>query len=223
MAKAMSPATLDVLAICDAFPAGPPSLQARDSLRSLAALGRRSAESTSGAAGIAVEWTVMPSGFASKPRASDETSRLRRSSPWFAAGGVGFFPTPDRTISEWSPAGFFNAADLERSRPGTQRASAAQLYDYALNEIEPGLEGIPGVASASLNGGGQPQTNVVVDPIAAQTRGVNSNVYTTAILERLVTIGDATVKIRDGKPVLIRDVACVEDGESPNKQARASQ
>ena len=41
-----------------------------------------------------------------------------------------------------------------------------QLYDYALNNIEPILEGIPGVASASLNGGRQRQINVVVDPVA---------------------------------------------------------
>src|SRR4051812_15848892 len=33
--------------------------------------------------------------------------------------------------------------------------SGAQLYDYAVNNIEPKLEGIPGVASASLNGGRQ--------------------------------------------------------------------
>src|ERR1700741_3675567 len=31
--------------------------------------------------------------------------------------------------------------------------SGPQLYDYAFNSIEPLLEGIPGVASASLNGG----------------------------------------------------------------------
>ena len=40
-----------------------------------------------------------------------------------------------------------------------------QLYDYALNNIEPVLEGIPGVASASINGGRQRQINIVVDPV----------------------------------------------------------
>lgn len=35
-----------------------------------------------------------------------------------------------------------------------------KLYDYALNQIEPLLEGIPGVASASLNGGRQRQINL---------------------------------------------------------------
>jgi multidrug efflux pump subunit AcrB len=115
--------------------------------------------------------------------------------------------------------------------------SGPQLYDYALNSIEPTLEGIPGVASASINGGRQRQINVVVDPVAAQARGVtssdvatavnqsnallpsgvfmspkfDSNVYTNAVPERVATIGDAMVKIRNGKPVLIRDVARVED------------
>ena len=47
----------------------------------------------------------------------------------------------------------------------------AQLYDYAMNEIEPQLEGISGVASAAVNGGRQRQINVVVDPDKAQARG----------------------------------------------------
>jgi multidrug efflux pump subunit AcrB len=123
--------------------------------------------------------------------------------------------------------------------------SGPQLYDYGLNNIEPILEGIPGVASASLNGGRQRQINIVVDPIASQARGVTStdiatavgqsnallpsgafispkfdaNVYTNAVPEKVKTIGDAIVKLRDGKPVLIRDVARVEDGGSPETQA----
>jgi multidrug efflux pump subunit AcrB len=123
--------------------------------------------------------------------------------------------------------------------------SGPQLYDYGLNTIEPILEGIPGVASASLNGGRQRQINVVVDPVAAQARGVTSsdiaaavsrsnallpsgvfispkfdaNVYTNAVPERVATIGDAVVKLHDGKPVLIRDVARVEDGGSPETQS----
>jgi multidrug efflux pump subunit AcrB len=123
--------------------------------------------------------------------------------------------------------------------------SGPQLYDYALNQIEPVLEGIPGVASAALNGGRQRQINVVVDPVAAQARGLtssdvaaavgysnallpsgvfvspnfDSNVYTNAVPARTETIGDAIVKLHDGKPVLIRDVAHVEDGGSPETQA----
>src|SRR6185436_19476909 len=40
--------------------------------------------------------------------------------------------------------------------------SGPQLFDYAFNYVEPILEGIPGVASASLNGGRQRQINVIV-------------------------------------------------------------
>ncbi|HXW96318.1 MAG TPA: efflux RND transporter permease subunit, partial [Gemmatimonadales bacterium] len=123
--------------------------------------------------------------------------------------------------------------------------SGPQLYDYALNNIEPLLEGIPGVASAAINGGRQRQINIIVDLAAAQARGVtssdvaaavsqanallpsgvfisprfDSNVYTNAVPERVETIGKAMVKVVDGKPVLIRDVARVEDGGSPETQA----
>jgi multidrug efflux pump subunit AcrB len=113
-----------------------------------------------------------------------------------------------------------------------------QLYDYALNNIEPLLEGIPGVASASPNGGRQRQINVVVRRAAAQSRGVtaedvalavaqsnallpsgefiaptfDANVYTDAVPRQVKQIGDTMVKLVDGMPVYIRDVADVEDG-----------
>ncbi len=122
-----------------------------------------------------------------------------------------------------------------------------QLYDYALNQIEPILEGIPGVASAAINGGRQRQINVIVDPVKALARGVTSadiaeavrnsnallpsgeflspkfdaNVYTNAVPSRVKSIGEAPVKIVDGKTVLIRDVATVEDGGAPETQAVA--
>lgn len=119
-----------------------------------------------------------------------------------------------------------------------------QLYDYAFNNVEPLLEGISGVASAACDGGQQRQINVVVDPLEAQARGVTSeeiaaavhksnallpsgefiapsfdaNVYTNAIPKRVKTIGEATVKVVNGKPVLIRDVAHVEDSGTPLTQ-----
>ena len=123
--------------------------------------------------------------------------------------------------------------------------SGPQLYDYAFNNIEPLLEGIPGVASASVNGGRERQINVVVDPAAAQARGVtakdigqavsesnallpsgelitkglDANVYTNAVPDRVKVIGDALVKEVDGKPVFIRDVARVEDGGAAPTQS----
>jgi multidrug efflux pump subunit AcrB len=122
-----------------------------------------------------------------------------------------------------------------------------QLYDYALNNIEPVLEGIPGVASASINGGRQRQINVVIDPAKAQARGVTSadvaravhdsnallpsgefisskfdaNVYTNAVPLEVGAIGEALVKKHGAAPVLIRDVARVEDGGAPETQAVA--
>ncbi len=123
--------------------------------------------------------------------------------------------------------------------------TSPQLYDYAQNSIEPLLEGIPGVASAAPDGGRQRQINVVVDPVMAQARDLtaadisaavarsnallpsgefispkfDANVYTNAIPTAVATIGDAPVKITGGKPVLIRDVAHVEDGGTPATQS----
>jgi multidrug efflux pump subunit AcrB len=119
-----------------------------------------------------------------------------------------------------------------------------QLYDYAFNDIEPLLEGISGVASAAPDGGRLRQINLVVDPIKAQARRVttrevaaaaaasnallpsgefiapsfDANVYTNAIPKRVRTIGDATIKVVGDKPVLIKDVARVEDGGTPETQ-----
>lgn len=120
-----------------------------------------------------------------------------------------------------------------------------QLYDYAMNSIEPLLEGIPGVASAAPNGGTQRQINVIVDRAAAQSRGVtaedvsaavaqsnallpsgefiapafDANVYTDAVPRRVKTIADALVKEVAGSPVYIRDVARVEDGGAASTQS----
>lgn len=123
--------------------------------------------------------------------------------------------------------------------------TAAQLYDYAANNVEPLIEGIPGVASASPNGGKERQINVIVDPSRAAARGLSSsdvakaieranallpsgrfnpstfsaNVYTNAVATNVVDIGDAVIKEVDGRPVLIRDVATIEDGGSKDAQA----
>jgi multidrug efflux pump subunit AcrB len=122
-----------------------------------------------------------------------------------------------------------------------------QLYDYAFNNIEPLLEGITGVASAAPDGGRQRQVNVVVDPTKAQARGVttdeiaqavqksnallpsgefiaknfDANVYTNGIPSRVTTIGDAVIKLVNGKPVLIKDIGYVEDGGTPETQVVA--
>ena len=61
--------------------------------------------------------------------------------------------------------------------------TGAQLYDYALNYVEPVLEGISGVASASINGGRQRQINVVVDPAAAQARRVSLSDIAAAVAQ----------------------------------------
>src|SRR5580698_5585431 len=120
-----------------------------------------------------------------------------------------------------------------------------QLYDYALNNIEPLLEGIPGVASASPNGGRQRQINVIVHRAEAQSRGLtaedvsaavakanallpsgefiapnfDANVYTDAVPKHVRQIGDAMVKLIDRHPVYISDVAQVEDGGAAPTQA----
>ena len=120
-----------------------------------------------------------------------------------------------------------------------------QLYDYAFNSVEPLIEAIPGVAQAAVDGGRMRQINVVVDPFKAAARNVtaddiakavaranallpsgqllapffNANVYTNGVPDRVKLIGQATVKMNGDRPVLIQDVAKVEDGGSPNTQA----
>ncbi len=123
--------------------------------------------------------------------------------------------------------------------------SGPQLYDYAFNYIEPLLEGISGVASAAPDGGRMRQINIVVDPSKAQARGItaddvaqavshsnallpsgelisvkfDANVYTNAVPHEVGPIGDAPIKVVNGAPVFIRDVARVEDGGTPATQS----
>ncbi len=123
--------------------------------------------------------------------------------------------------------------------------TAPQLYDYAFNFVEPRLEGISGVASAAPDGGRMRQINVVVDPVKAQARRMtavdvadavaksnallpsgefiskkfDANVYTNAVPSRVALIGDAPIKMVGNKPVLIKDVASVEDSGTPPTQS----
>jgi multidrug efflux pump subunit AcrB len=123
--------------------------------------------------------------------------------------------------------------------------SAAQLYDYAANNVAPLIEGIQGVASASPNGGKERQINIIVDPSKATARGLSSsdvakaveranallpsgrfnpptfsaNVYTNAVPKAVADIGDSVIKLKDGRAVMIRDIARIEDGGSKDAQA----
>ena len=125
--------------------------------------------------------------------------------------------------------------------------SGPQLYDYAFNYIEPVLEGISGVASAAVDGGRMRQINIVVDPARAQTRNLtadeiahavananallpsgefiakdfDANVYTNAVPQAIKSIGEAVIKRKGDKAVLIRDVAKIEDSGTPPTQAVA--
>src|SRR5262249_549516 len=47
----------------------------------------------------------------------------------------------------------------------------------------------------------------------------DANVYTNAIPPKIALIGDAPVKVEEGRPVSIRDVARVEDGGTPATQS----
>ncbi len=123
--------------------------------------------------------------------------------------------------------------------------SGPQLYDLAQNVVEPVLEGIAGVASAAPDGGRERQINIVVDPVRAQAHGLSSsdlaaavaranallpsgkllspkldaNVLTNAVPSRVAELGEAIVKVEDGRAVRLKDVARVEDGGGPNTQA----
>jgi multidrug efflux pump subunit AcrB len=144
-------------------------------------------------------------------------------------------------VIQWDPS---NAPVIQVAVYGGG-LTGPQLYDYALNDIEPILEGISGVASAAINGGRQRQINVVVDQARAQSRNVTSadvaaavaqsnallpsgefiaptfdaNVYTNAVARKVKDIGDAPVKVRGNQLVLIKDVARVEDSGTPRTQA----
>jgi multidrug efflux pump subunit AcrB len=122
--------------------------------------------------------------------------------------------------------------------------SSSQLYDYAQNNVEPLIEGIDGVASAPVDGGRPRQINVVVDPVKAITRHItaedvatavshanallpsgefiapkfDANVYTNGVPKDVATIGEGIIKMVGDRPVLLKDVARLEDGGMPQTQ-----
>lgn len=122
--------------------------------------------------------------------------------------------------------------------------SEPELYDFAVNTVEPVIEAIPGVASAAPNGGRERRINVLVDPLEAKARGITArdvaqavattnellpsgrlmgtgfeaNVYTNAVAAKPSEIGQAVVKAHP-EQVLVSDVARVEDGGTPPSQA----
>ncbi len=135
-----------------------------------------------------------------------------------------------------------------RSSRSSSRAAgspARSFFDYAQNFVEPLLEGIQGVASAAPNGGRLRQINVIVDPVKAQARHLtssdiaatvartnallpsgqlitpymNADVYTNAVAAHVDAIGDAIIKLEAGRPVLLHDVARIEDGGAPETQS----
>jgi hydrophobe/amphiphile efflux-1 (HAE1) family protein len=117
-----------------------------------------------------------------------------------------------------------------------------QLYDLALNVIEPQLERIPGVASATPGGGRQRELQVLADLDALRARGLSIldlvgsvrssnlllpsgslktagrdyNVFTNTQVETLDELRDVTVgpASADGRVIRVRDVAEVQDGSA---------
>jgi len=110
------------------------------------------------------------------------------------------------------------------------------LYDELYDEVKPFLESIDGVASVRVFGGREREVRVLADPtllaerqlnhldLMNALRGENRNVSAGSIAEgkrdyrvRLVgeytspdQILDTAIAYRDGRPVLVRDVATVE-------------
>ena len=111
------------------------------------------------------------------------------------------------------------------------------LYDLAYNTIEPQLEQLPGVASATVNGGKIRQITIAVDRDKMRGRGMsildvvnavgNSNliqpsgwirigkrhynIFSNAQFRLIDPIGDVIVSSHGGAPVRVRDIGRVED------------
>lgn len=115
-----------------------------------------------------------------------------------------------------------------------------QLFDLAYNVIEPQLERVPGVASATPGGGQQRELQVLADPAALRARSLSIldvvtavrssnvllpsgslrtetrdyNVFTNTQVETLDELRDVVVgaATADGRVVRVGDVAEVKDG-----------
>ncbi len=121
------------------------------------------------------------------------------------------------------------------------------LYDLAFNVIEPQLERLPGVASATVGGGKVREVQVLADVDALRARSLSVldlvtavkasnllmpsgtlkteardyNVFTNTQVESMEELRDVIVSSAsgaDGRPVRVRDVAEVKDGTADQNE-----
>ncbi|HOX42899.1 MAG TPA: efflux RND transporter permease subunit [Myxococcota bacterium] len=114
------------------------------------------------------------------------------------------------------------------------------LYDLAYNVLMPQLERIQGVSTVSISGGRIRQINVLAEREALAARGLSAgdlvsaigsanflmpsgnlrvaevdyNLFTATQIDEVQRLGDVPVRVggQDAYPVLVRDVATLEDG-----------
>ncbi|HUM12167.1 MAG TPA: efflux RND transporter permease subunit [Myxococcaceae bacterium] len=134
----------------------------------------------------------------------------------------------------------FNAGNVPVAQinVSSQTAGEQQLFDYGLNFLRVRLFTIPGTSIPGPYGGKQRQIMVDVDPSATAAKGLSPQDVVTALLQSNVIIPAGTaqigsteynvklnsspstvdqfnsipVKVVNGAPVLLRDVASVRDG-----------
>jgi len=134
----------------------------------------------------------------------------------------------------------FNAGNVPVAQitVSSQTAGEQQLFDYGLNFLRVRLFTVPGTSIPGPYGGKQRQIMVDVDPSATAAKGLSPNDVVTSLLQSNVIIPAGTaqigdteynvklnsspttvdqfnsipVKVVNGAPVLLRDVAHVRDG-----------